>query len=711
MSTGAIIIVINNTSAQNNALTGSRFRHDEGADVSVLNKLQQQAYDLARKALRIGSNFAHPVSDDRAGGPDYPELHNTSESNGNPLLPRVDEWGPDMPTTTMLDPETGLLTTCTQGNPPLDEGTSIYDLYANRASRMGDEPLYTYKNSDQWVTKTANEFLSEVRKAAKGLIHYGLQKGDSVSLMCKTSYEWDVIDAAVMACGGVLATIYDTDSPEQIRNIVNNSDSRFLIVGTTEMRDKADGAIEDCPTLERIICVETGGLAELQAFDYSVSDEELDERIDSVKKTDLCSIVYTSGSTAAPKGVEMTHENYCTTALNLPTYLPELLSEPNGSVLLFLPQAHSFARAINYIVVASNLRIYIAQGISTLISDLQIAKPTVMIVVPRVLEKVYNAASQKAGHGVKGLAFQGAVVTAQQYMKEVAKYGSAKALTKARRAAYDPMVYYPLRQALGGRARWIVAGGAPLDPELLSFFRGAGVPVYEGYGLTETTAPCAFNPLGVPFREGSVGIAFPGFTLRIANDGEIQIKGACVFKCYHKNAEATETSFTQDGWYATGDLGRIDNEGFLYITGRKKDLIITAGGKNVAPSPIEEIIKRCEIVSQALVLGDKRPFISALVTLDEETLRRWLKNKGLDATMSMEDASNNAVVRAEVQKFIDLANEGVSRAESVRKFIILPEEFTQENGLLTASMKIIRPRVIKRYSTLLNTKMYTSRKK
>lgn len=678
--------------------------------MSVINRLQQQAFNIARKALSIGSNFAHPVSDDQAGEPDYSSPNPTQDSNVNPLLPHVVEWG-TTPTTTLLDPETGLLTTSTPGSAQIDEGTSIYDLYADRAARMGDEPLYTYRSADKWVTKTANEFLEDVRAAAKGFMHYGLNKGDGVAFMCKTSYEWDVIDAAVMACGGVLATIYDTDSAEQIRNIVNNSDARFLIVETTEMRDKADGAIEDCPTLERIMCIETGGLDELQAFGYSISDEELNNRIDSVKKTDLCSIVYTSGSTAAPKGVEMTHEHYCTTALNLPKYMPDLLSDPDGSVLLFLPQAHSFARAINYIVVASTLRIYIAQGISTLISDLQVAKPTVMIVVPRVLEKVYNAASQKAGHGAKGLAFQGAVVTAQQYMKEVSKYGEAKILTKTRRAAYDPIVYRPLRQALGGRARWVVAGGAPLDPELLSFFRGAGVPVFEGYGLTETTAPCAFTPLGVPFHEGSVGIAFPAFSLRIAADGEVQVNGPCVFKKYHKNEEATETSFTKDGWYATGDLGRIDNNGFLYITGRKKDLIITAGGKNVAPSPIEEIIKRCEIVSQALVLGDKRPFISALITLDEETLRNWLKVKGLDASMSLEEATNNAVVRAEVQKFVDLANEGVSRAESVRKFIILPEEFTQENGLMTASMKIIRPRVIKKYSALLNTQMYTIRKK
>ena len=676
--------------------------------MSVISSLKQQTANLTRKALRLGADFVHPVSDDSSDRPDYAG----GESAANQVtLPHSVEWGPGFPSITDIDPETGLLTTTTAGNPPLAEGMSIYDIYADRAARMGDDPLYTYKVGDQWVTKTANEFLAEVRAVAKGLMHYGLNKGDAVAFMCRTSYEWDLTDAAIMACGGVLATIYDTDSGEQIRNIANNSDARLLIVETTDMRAEAETVIGDCPTVERIVCLETGGLDEIQAYGASISDAVLDERISSVHKTDLCSIVYTSGSTAAPKGVEMTHEHYCADAFNLRDYMPDLLHDENNSVLLFLPQAHSFARAINYIVVASNLHVYIAQGIKTLISDLQVARPAVMIVVPRVLEKVYNAASQKAGHGAKGLAFAAAVTAAQDYMKEVNDKGHAGLLTSARRASFDPIVYKSLRDALGGRAQWIVSGGAPLDPELMAFFRGANVPVYEGYGATETTAPCAFNPLGVPFHQGSVGIPFPGFTLRIGTDGEIQIKGTSVFPRYHKNDEATKSSFTEDGWYVTGDLGRLDGNGFLYITGRKKDLIITAGGKNVSPGPIEEVIQRCEIVSQALVLGDKRPFISALITLDEDNLRPWLESKGLNRDMSMEEAAANAAVRAEIQKFVDLANDGVSRAESVRKFIVLPEEFTQENGLMTASMKVIRPKVIARYAELLNTQMYTPRKK
>ncbi|KFI86531.1 long-chain-fatty-acid-CoA ligase [Bifidobacterium pullorum subsp. saeculare DSM 6531 = LMG 14934] len=677
--------------------------------MSVITSLKNTATSLAQKALQLGGDFVHPVSDDSGEGPDYAAPSGAGQLDVTGL-PHSHTWGEDRPTTTYIDQQTGLLTAYTEGIPPLDEGMTIYDLYAQRAERMGDDPLYTYKSGDAWVTKTATEVLEDIRVTAKGLMQRGLRKGDTVAFMCRTSYEWDIIDAAIMACGGVMATIYETDSAEQIRNIVDNSDARLLIVESVEMRNKADGTIEECPSLESILCLETGGLAEIQAYADQVSDEELDARIDSVKKTDLCSIVYTSGSTAAPKGVEMTHEHYCTTAMTLQSFMPAVLNNRNGSVLLFLPQAHTFARAVNYIVVASNLHIYIAQGIATLINDLQEAKPTVMIVVPRVLEKVYNAASQKAGHGVKGVAFAAGVVTAQNYMKEISANGNPKALTAARRATFDPMIYAQLRQVLGGRAQWIVAGGAPLDPELLAFFRGANIPVYEGYGLTETTAPCAFNPIGTPFKAGSVGIPYPGFHVRISEEGEIQIQGPAVFPRYHKNAEATADTFTEDGWFMTGDLGRLDEEGFLYITGRKKDLIITAGGKNVAPRPIEEVIQRCEFVSQALVLGDKRPFISALVTLDEESLRPWLEAKGLDRDMPLEEAAENAVVRAEVQKYVDQANEGVSRAESVRKFIILPEEFTQENGLMTASMKVIRPKVIKRYATLLNTQMYTKRK-
>ncbi|WP_415482827.1 AMP-dependent synthetase/ligase [Bifidobacterium sp.] len=678
--------------------------------MGLFNSAKSYLISTAKRAATLGryhdDDIDEEVMPSDASGDSEPSTQDDGHAR---QLPSVHEWSNGYPTTTFMDERSGLLTTSTADAGKIPESMTLYDIYRDRAERMGDEPMYHFKSNGEWVTRTANDMLEDIRSAAKGLLHSGLKKGDAIAFMCHTSYQWNVVDAAVVSIGGVIATVYDTDSAEQIRYIVNNSDATSLIVETREMREKADGAIDDCPSLKRIACLENGALEEMQAYGKVVSDAELDERIASISTKDLCSVVYTSGSTAAPKGVEMTHEHYCTLAHNLREYIPDLLQDPKGSVLLFLPQAHSFARAINYACAYSSIQIYIAEGIKSLIADLQVARPTVMIGVPRVFEKVYNAASQKAGHGVKGMVFASAVVAAQDYMSEVSEKGKAGPIVTSKRQAFDPLVYSSLRQALGGRARWIVSGGAPLDPSLLSFFRGAKVPVYEGYGLTETTAPCAFSPLGTPFHEGSVGIAFPGFSIRISESGEIQIAGTSVFDRYHKNGETTAESFTEDGWYATGDLGRLSDDGFLFITGRKKDLIITAGGKNVSPGPIEEVIQRSEIVENALVLGDKRPFISALITLDGETLGPWLEARGLKP-MTPHEAANNAVVRAEIQQYVDEANEGVSRAESVRKFIILPEAFTQENGLLTASMKVIRPKVITRYANLLNTQMYVPRR-
>ena len=649
----------------------------------------------------------------------YPDQENSySEDTGSPFtaaegipLPHTDYWSENYPTTTYIDEKTHLLTSTTEGVTDIPDDMTIYSLYADRARRTGDGPLFHFKDNGRWVTKSANEALEDIRAAAKGLMHRGLKIGDRVAFMCRTSYEWDIVDAAVLSIGGVLSTIYDTDSAAQIRTIVNNSDAKVLIVQTRDMLERADGAIEDCRSLKHISCLENGALQELQAYGRSVSDEELDRRIASIKLDDLCTIVYTSGSTSAPKGVELTQRNLVAFALNINAFIPDLLNTDDGSILMFLPQAHVFARAINYGVVYSSIQVYIATGISTLISDLQAAKPTIMIGVPRVFEKVYNAASQKAGHGIKGRIFASATKTARSYMADVSDNGKASFPRTVLHAAYGPLVYSSLKEALGGRAKWLVCGGAPIDPQLLSFFRGAGIPVYEGYGMTETSAPCTFNPLGTPFHAGSVGITFPGFSIRISEEDEIQIRGEGAFRRYHKNDEATKQAFTDDGWIASGDLGAFTHDGFLYITGRKKDLIITAGGKNVSPTPIEEAIRRCPLVSQAVVLGDKRPFISALITLDEESLRDWLGANSLDRDMSLDDAADNAAVRGEIQKYVDLANEGVSRAESVRKFIVLPEDFSQDNGMLTASMKVIRPHVIRRYQKLLDTQMYTPRKK
>jgi long-chain acyl-CoA synthetase len=653
----------------------------------------------------IDAHGSHPTSSDLSQ-PDDPAPSPVNQ----PELPYEFEYTPGLPTRVYMDRETGLKTTETKGAPAIPDSETIYDIYRHRAERMPNDPLYCFRDANgSWVSKTGAQTLSDIRRTAKGFLHLGVRKGEGVALMSKTSYAWDLVDAGVVSIGGILATVYDTDSTEQIARIIDNADVRIIVVQTEEMRQKAEVAVGKRSNI-RIYCLDQGDLEAIQAYGETVSDQELDERIKSIRSSDLCSVVYTSGSTALPKGVEMRHINYCATAENLRVFFPNFLGDKSGSILQFLPQAHSFARAINYICVNSNMRIYISDSFRSLLPDLQVARPTVMIGVPRVFEKIYNAASQKSGNGVKGHVFMAAANTAREYMHEVAHNGQASRGITALRNAFDPIVYKQLRDVLGGRAKWLVCGGAPLDPALMNFFRGANIPLYEGYGLTETTAPCAFTPFDTPYHEGSVGFAFPGFALRISKIGELEVKGTACFTAYHKNPAATRDSFTKDGWYKTGDLGRIDNDGYVYITGRIKDLIITAGGKNVSPGPMEEVIERCPIVSNALVLGDKRPFVSALVTLDASALRGWLKSKGLDDRMSVAEAAENAAVRAEVQDYVDKANEGESRAESVRKFIILPEDFTQENGLMTASMKVIRPRVISHYSKLLATRMYVPRK-
>ncbi len=631
-------------------------------------------------------------------------------SGGPKILFEADWCADGYPSMTRVD-RSGLVETSTRGIGEIPKFMTIYSLYRSRAERMADRPLYTYRSKDnpnKWLTKTAVETLEDIRKLCKGFIGMGLKHGEGVALMCSTRYEWNIVDAGVMSIGGVLSTIYDTDSPKQMKAIIENSGAKMLIVETKEMKAKAE--LAEIGKTCQVFCMEDEALDRIRAYGQSVSDEDLNRRIDAVQKTDLCSIVYTSGSTSAPKGVEITHENFCAAASNLAAYLPSIMADPKGSALLFLPMAHVFARTINYMCVFSRVRAYISSNFKNLVSDLQYSKPTAMIGVPRVYEKLYNAVSQNAGMGWKGRVFAMSVKTARAYMQEINKRGKPRIYTSFLRTAFDTSIYSRLRDLLGGRAKWLVCGGAPLDPNLLAFYRGAGIPVYEGYGLTETTAPCAFSPQGLPYRHGSVGIAFPGATLRCSEEGEIEVKGDSVFSRYHNNEEATREAFDKDGWCLTGDLGYIDDQGFLYVTGRKKNLIITAGGKNVAPEAMEKEIERCPLVSQVVVLGDRRPFVSALLTLDEPALRLWLKSQKLDEQMSLEEACKNPAVRMEIQKYIDEANKEESQAESVRKFIIIPEDFTQENGLLTPSMKIIRKKVMDRYSDLLNKEMYTPKK-
>ena len=598
------------------------------------------------------------------------------------------------------------------GDVTVNDDETLYSLLTERIARTGNATTIAARKTGPgaWSSITTGEFHRLVLAAAKGLIAFGIGKGDAVTLFSATRFEWGVLDFALAAIGAVNVPVYDTDSAAQAERIINDSGVKLAVTDNRERYDRLDSINDRCPGLQRILMMDGNALGALEGLGVSVSDEELEARIADTHADDLATIVYTSGSTGAPKGVELTHRNFLSVVRAGYECLGEVLCDNHPRLLLFLPLAHCFARFIQYCSIGSDDGVvgYLPDT-KSLLPDLRSFKPTYLLGVPRVFEKVYNAASRKAGTGFKGRIFAQAAQCAREWSRTEQDGGKHSASQRARHAMFETSVYRAVRGALGPNIRYVACGGAPLSADLAHFFAGIGLPMIQGYGMTETAAPFTVTRVN-DNKIGTVGQPAPGSSVRIADDGEVQVRGANVFRGYHNLPEKTAETFTADGWLKTGDLGSLDEDGRLMITGRKKDIIITAGGKNVSPGPIEEVIQRCEIVSQALVLGDKRPFISALVTLDEKSLRPWLAAKGLDENMSLEDAARNAAVRAEVQQWVDRANEGVSRAESVRKFIILPEEFTQENGLMTASMKVIRPKVIKRYSTLLNTQMYTKRK-
>lgn len=594
-------------------------------------------------------------------------------------------------------------------NTPIDNDINLFDLLDGRAQRDPEGSMVEYKDEEgRWHSFTAREFRQKVIDIAKGLIGWGITKGDAVSIIARTCWEWTALDMAIMAVGAITVPVYETNSAQQIRNIFNDSKVALAIAQDDTQRDKIESIKDEAPSLREVFMMEAGAVDAIIAFGTDVSDKEFWDRKNAVHGDALATIVYTSGSTGTPKGVELSHGNFAFLCLSAKQYMPGVVDAPGRRLLLFLPLSHVFARYMSLLSYAGTLTLGLSSSMKTIVKDFEGFGPTLLLAVPRVFEKVYNAASQRAGSGVAGKLFARGAKVAREW-SHVQQSGMRPSLRLSlAHAVYEKLVYKKIRTIFGPNAQCAITGGAPMDAELSHFFNGIGMRLLEGYGMTETCGPVCVS-LPEDNRIGTIGKPLNGVTVGIAEDGELCISGSLVCKGYHNQPEVTEQQIT-DGWLHTGDLGSISEDGFVTITGRKKDLIITAGGKNVSPGPIEEVIQRCEFVSQALVLGDKRPFISALVTLDEKSLRPWLAAKGLDENMSLEDAARNAAVRAEVQQWVNQANEGVSRAESVRKFIILPEEFTQENGLMTASMKVIRPKVIKRYSALLNTQMYTKRK-
>ena len=567
-----------------------------------------------------------------------------------------------------------------------DPSDSLADLPGRNAEKNPQRVAFTVKEAGAWRDVTAAQFNHDVRALAKGLIAQGLQAGDRLAIMARTRYEWTLLDFATWAAGGVPVPIYETSSAEQVEWIVKDSGTRFLVVETAKHAAVAEEARGNLTTLEQVFVIDNGDLDTLTAGGSQVGDEQLDERIASQERSSLATIIYTSGTTGRPKGCELTHDNFLGLAENTIAKLGDVLNKDDASTLLFLPLAHVFARFIEVLAVTAGRRMGHSADIANILDDFQAFRPTFILAVPRVFEKIYNKANETATADGKGKIFAKAAETAIAW-SEGKDSGSIPLKVKVQHAVFDKLVYSKLRAKMGNQVEYAVSGGAPLGTRLGHFFRGIGVTILEGYGLTETTAPATVN-LPDKVKIGTVGPPLPGVSLRIGEDGEILIKGLNVLRGYHDNESATADAI-HDGWFSTGDLGELDEDGYLKITGRKKEILVTAGGKNVAPGVLEDRLRAHPLISQCLVVGDGKPFIAALVTLDEEMLPGWAANNGL-GSLTVEQARTNETVLAEIQGAVDEANKAVSKAESIRKFSVLAEDFTEDNGTLTPSMKLKR---------------------
>ena len=583
---------------------------------------------------------------------------------------------------------------------------TLTDTIADRASSAADSIVIRRRDAaGRWVDVGASQFHAEVRALAKGIMAAGIQPGDRIGLMSRTSYLWTLIDYALWTIGAVTVPVYETSSAEQVEWILSDSGARGIFAekdAHAGMIGSVKGKLADLETvwpIDTIDVVTAGGV--------EVTDGDLDARMAGRDADDLATIIYTSGTTGRPKGCELTHRNLLSAARNaVQGALHDLFDIDDPSSLLFLPLAHSFARIIQVACLEAGAVLQHWEDSSTLAQALPEARPTFLLAVPRVFEKVFNSAQQQAAaSGVKAMIFRAATETAIAYSRALsapaagaqARGGPGQAL-RLRHALFDRLVYGKLRAAVGGKVRFAISGGAPLGERLGHFFRGAGITVLEGYGLTETSAAAIVNR---PSRNkiGTVGLPIPGTSVRIAEDGEILIGGQLVFRGYWRNEAATAEALDADGWLRTGDIGALDDEGFLSVTGRKKELIVTAGGKNVAPAVLEDRLRAHPLISQTMVVGDHRPFIACLITLDPEALEFFKKQHGKPADATVSDLAQDAELQAEIQAAVDDANRAVSRAESIRKFTILSSDFTEASGHLTPSLKVKRSVVSKDYAT------------
>ena len=592
------------------------------------------------------------------------------------------------------------------------DNQTIYSLLTDRLARTGADTVIAAKKigPGRWQNVTTGEFHERVVSAAKGLIALGIAKGDAVTIFSSTRLEWGILDFALAAVGAVSVPIYDTDSAPQAQRIMNDSVVKLAFADNRERFDRLDSVKDHCPALKQILMLEGNALGALEGLGVAVSDEELNERVATVRADDLATIVYTSGSTGNPKGAELTHKNFVSITITASQALHEVVLDDHPRLLLFLPLAHCFARFIQYASIASDDGVvgYLPDT-KSLLPDLRSFEPTYLLGVPRVFEKVYNAASHKAGAGWKGRLFVKAAEAARVWSRKEQAGEQHTFAEIAERAKYETLVYRTVRGALGPKIKYVACGGAPLSLDLAHFYNGIGLPMIQGYGMTETAAPFAATRV-TDNVIGTVGQPAPGSSIRISDEGELQVKGPNVFRGYHNLPEKTAEAFTADGWLRTGDLASIDDAGRIIITGRIKDIIITAGGKNVSPIPLEEEIAKCPIVEHCVVVGDQRPFIGALVTLDPESLAIWLPAHGLSTETPVDRLATNAAVREEIQQYVDKANATVSRAESVRKFAVLGTQFTQENKCLTPSLKVVRPAVNRVFADVIDNEIYNGKR-
>ena len=586
--------------------------------------------------------------------------------------------------------------------PPLvvsDPNTNITDLLVDRAIKTPNLPLFALANDKGFTNVSASEFLSEVRALAKGLIASGIQPSQAVAIMSRTRYEWTLMDFAIWFAGGITVPIYETSSASQMEWILSDSDTVALFTETDEHVKRFEQIKASVPLVRTVMTFDNNALEELKRRGKEISDELVDQRRKISKLHELATIIYTSGTTGKPKGCELSHRGFVELSKNATLDLSDVVVEGRSTVL-FLPLAHVFARFVEVLCVHGGIRVAFQPETAKVASTFEAFKPEFILAVPRVFEKVYNSAEQKAEAGGKGDIFRKAAAVAIAWSEALDTKRGPSTKLALQHFVFDKLVYKKIRAAMGGKLQYVISGGAPLGTRLGHFFRAIGVIVLEGYGLTETTAPATISRPAT-LKIGKVGQPLPGTGIKIASDGEIWTNGHNTMLGYWRNEKAT-AEVMHDEWFATGDIGTLDEDGYLAITGRKKELLVTAGGKNVAPAVLEDPLRSHPIIGQAVVIGDNLPFVSALISLDPEMLPVWLKNHGGDNTLSVAEAAKLPLVIAAVQKAVDEVNSQVSKAESIRKFVIIESELTEASGHLTPSLKIKRNVVVADFATAVD---------